>query len=426
MSDMSSMSRENKKRQLRSRVISSEQDVSRMPFAQAEEDSEDIVRRAQRKVSRRRLVIAGIVLLVILAAVMAWRYYRKNYRYSSYETSWEISVEEGSLVGYELFGSNVLKVTKDGASYIDYRGRTIWAESYEMKSPVIAVNGDYAAIADLQGNKICICNVEGKQGEATTILPISHVAVSQTGVVAAVLEDSASSYITFFKRDGMSLDITVKTNMAGDGYPLDIALSSDGTQLMCSYVYLSGGEMKNRVVFYDFSEVGKNVPNRLVGGFDDPFSGTMVPEVTYLSGAYSCAFTGNGPVFFSSENLASPELVRQIDMSEDEIRSVFYSEDYVGVVVTNRGSEYQERLEIYKADGSVVTDCEFTYDYTGADIQGDQIILYNENSCMIYNMAGVEKLYAEFDFPISRISRGRFPDTLIVTGPQLMREIKLR
>lgn len=62
--------------------------------------------------------------------------------------------------------------------------------------------------------------------------------MSGTGVTAAVLEDSASSYITFFKKDGTSLDITVKTNMSGDGYPLDIALSADGTQLMCSFVYL--------------------------------------------------------------------------------------------------------------------------------------------------------------------------------------------
>ena len=88
--------------------------------------------------------------------------------------------------------------------------------------------------------------------QATTVLPISKVAVSGTGVTAAVLEDSTSSYITFFKKDGTSLDITVKTNMSGDGYPLDIALSDDGTQLMCSFVYLQGSELKNRVVFYDF------------------------------------------------------------------------------------------------------------------------------------------------------------------------------
>ena len=75
-----------------------------------------------------------------------------------------------------------------------------------MNSPVISVKGDYAAIADMQGNSIYICNTDGTQGQATTVLPISKVAVSGTGVTAAVLEDSASSYITFFKKDGTSLD----------------------------------------------------------------------------------------------------------------------------------------------------------------------------------------------------------------------------
>ncbi len=421
MSDMSSESREKQKSQLRRRVISNREDGAQRSY-----DDDEYSGRRHLRPGRLVLIIMAVVLILALAAFLLIRYYNRNHRFTSYETSWEVSMEEGSLVGYGLFGGNVLKYTKDGASYIDNRGRTIWAESYEMKSPIIAINGDYAAIADVQGNELYICDLEGKLGEAVTILPISHVAVSETGTVAAVLEDSVSSYVAFFRRDGTTLDITVKTNMSGDGYPLDIALSSDGTQLMCSYVYLSNGELKNRVVFYDFSEVGKNVPNRLVGGFDEPFSGTLVPEVTYLAGSASCAFTGNGPVFFSSQNLASPTLVRQIDMGEDEIKSVCYSKDYVGVISANRGSEFQNRCDVFKADGSPVTSFEFSFDYTSADIDDDYIILYNENSCRIYNMAGVEKFSADLDLSISKICKGRFPNSLIITGPQLMREIRLR
>ena len=44
--------------------------------------------------------------------------------------------------------------------------------------------------------------------------------------------------------------------------------------------------------------------------------------------------------------------------------------------------------------------------------------MYNEDSCRIFNTAGVEKLYATFDFAVSKIRKGRMPDTLIVTGPQ--------
>ena len=264
MSDMSSMNRESKKRQLRRQMVSSDTPVSR-PGVRSE-DSEEAVRRAHKKVQRRRLIIVLAVLILVGGGAGAWFYYQRTYQYTSFETAWQIDINEGSLVGYETFGNNVLKYTKDGASYIDNRGKNIWTESYEMKTPIAAVQGDYAAIADKQGNSIYICSLEGKVGQATTVLPISKVAVSGTGIVAAVLEDSVSSYITFFNKDGSKLDILVKTKMSGDGYPLDIALSQDGTQLMCSFIYQQGSEVNNRVVFYDFSEVGKNIPNRLVGG----------------------------------------------------------------------------------------------------------------------------------------------------------------
>lgn len=422
MSDMNSMSRESKKRQLRRQIVSSDTPVSR-PGVRSE-DSEEVVRKAHNKVRRRRLVIVVVLLVLITGGISAWIYYQRNYQYTSFETAWQIEINEGSLVGYESFGSNVLKYTKDGASYIDNRGKNIWTESYEMKSPIAAVQGDYAAIADMQGNSIYICNLEGRQGQATTLLPISRIAVSGTGIVAVIQEDASSSYIDFYDQTGNKLDIQIKSRMGNNGYPMDISLSQDGTQLVCSYVYHQSGEVKSRVVFYDFSEVGKNIPTRVVGGFDEQFAGTMVPRLTYMGEPYSCAFSGNGLTFFSSKNLASPELVVQVPI-EEQIESVFYSDEYAAVIVRNTSGEFASRLEVYRKDGTHVLSKNFSYEYTGADIDGDLIILYNEDSCEIYNTAGVKKLYAAFDFPISKIRKGRFPDTLVVTGPQQMREIKL-
>ena len=52
----------------------------------------------------------------------------------------------------------MIKYTKDGASYLDSRGKAVWILSYEMKHPMITVNGDFAAIGDRQGNSIYICD----------------------------------------------------------------------------------------------------------------------------------------------------------------------------------------------------------------------------------------------------------------------------
>lgn len=417
---MDAVSRERKKRDLRRRLVVPGQSYSNLPERPEEGEGQ--------KASRHWGILAvAVMLLLALSLFLGWSYYQRNHRFTSYETSWEVSFNEGSLVGYGNLGNYILKYSRDGASCIDRRGKTAWTESYEMKSPILSINGEYAAIADQRGNAVRIYNVDGKQGEAATALPISRVTVSAAGLAAVVMEDSASSYITFFRRDGSPLDITVKTKMSGDGYPLDLSLSEDGTQLMCSFVYIRGGQMKNRVVFYDFSEVGKNVPNRLVGGFDEPFEGTMAPRVACLEKPYSCAFSGKGLVFFSSENLASPKITASVSVEGESIESIFYSKKYVGMIVDDtEDEEYQYRLEVYRADGSPVLSRGLTDEYKRVEIDDDLIILYNDNSCRIYNTAGVEKLYAEFDFPISKIRKGRLPNTMLVTGTQLMREIKLK
>lgn len=96
----------------------------------------------------------------------------------------------------------MVKYTKDGATYIDSRGKKIWTQPYEMKSPIASVNGDYIAIADQQGNSIVICDRTGCQGTATTLLPIIKASISAKGVVVAILEDSKSNYLYWFRKDG--------------------------------------------------------------------------------------------------------------------------------------------------------------------------------------------------------------------------------
>ncbi len=423
MSDISSMSRESKKQRLRSQVITSNTLYS-SPSNQAPDD--DIPHSAQQKSILRKLLPFLIITILVLAGV-GYLFYRQFYQYTGTDIIWQISLNEGSLIGYKTFGNNVLKYTKDGASYIDNKGKTIWTESYEMKSPIAAVNGDFAVIADRQGNHIFICNTEGKVGESVTLLPITNVSVSGLGLVAVIVEDSTSSFIYFYRKDGSNLDISIRANMAGAmGYPLDLSLSKDGTQLMCSFVHLENGELKERVAFYNFAEVGKNEPTRMVGGFDEVFKNTLIPRVTYMQEPYSCAFGGNGMVFFSSRNLTSPEMISQVSLAEENIKSIFYSDDYVVAIVRNNMGDQENRIEVFRADGKHVLSKEFTYDYTQADIDGKWIILYNDNSCRIFNLSGVEKLAVDFDFPVSKIRKGRYPNSLIVMGPQQMQEIKLK
>lgn len=335
------------------------------------------------------------------------------------------TVGDSSFVKFAMFGDNVIKYTKDGASYIDASGKTIWTQSYEMKTPIININGDYAVIADQQGNEMYICSKEGCTGTAKTQLPITKAAVSARGVTAAVVEDSTASYIFYFKKDGESLGINIKMLLSGDGYPVDIALSPDGKQIVMSVMYMKNGALKNKVAFYDFSEIGKNVNNRFIAAFEEEFDDKMVGRIRYLNDQTVCAFSDKGLTFISVKNVIPDTNVTFVPVDE-EIQSICYSDKYAAVVVdSTSGSPY--RLDVYNTDGKKVTSIDFDYAYTGVLIDGDRLILYNEESCREYNLDGHERFNGQFDFSVSLVRAGKNrTNSLITAGSEVMKEIKLR
>ena len=428
MDSVSSMSREKKKNQLKRQIV-----PPRAP--EPEEDGQEVVRKAHRRVVRKRLIILLVLLLMAGGAGLIFWQYDRYHQFSSYQVSWEHSLadesqegalsSEGNFCGYVDFADGVLKYTKDGASYIDNQGDTIWVQSYEMNTPIVSVNGDYAVVADRQGTSMYICNTDGCQGQAAALLPILQVSVSAHGVVAALQEDSSASYIYFYRSDGSNLDLYIKSVLSGDGYPVDLSLSPAGTQVITSYMYLEQGMLKNRIVFYNFG-LGKDDARRVVGGFQpQDLADAMAGRVRFLDESHAVIFTDKGLQFFSTRVETSPESVSQV-LFDENVRSIAWSETYVGVVTDNAQGEDPYRLRIYQADGTPVFDRSFNFQYTGFDIDGDLVLLYNDTSCCVYNMAGTEKFNGTFDFPVSKVSEGRFPSTLLVMGAQSIKEIKLQ
>ena len=189
MSEMNPIEREQKKKQLRGRVIdTATQDMFPRRGISHGENEEEVAEKAERHSRRKRLrrVLTAVLIAALLAA--GFMYYKDNHAYTDYTVAWEkeIAASESSTTEFVPFGENVLKYTKDGASYLDKSGKAVWSMSYELKSPICYVNGDYAVIGDQQGNDIYIVDKTGSQGQATTLLPILRVSVSAYGIVAAL------------------------------------------------------------------------------------------------------------------------------------------------------------------------------------------------------------------------------------------------
>lgn len=48
-----------------------------------------------------------------------------------------------------------------------------------------------------------------------------------------------------------------KVSAAKDGYPVEIALSNDGTTLIVSYLHVQSGALASNVVYYNFGDAGR-------------------------------------------------------------------------------------------------------------------------------------------------------------------------
>ena len=87
MSDMRSMDRESKKRQLRSNIVSLPN--QNRPGSYEEEDSEEVIRQYQSGKRKKQMMI--LLFLAFFVAIVAFCFYRyqKEYEYTEYEVTWE-------------------------------------------------------------------------------------------------------------------------------------------------------------------------------------------------------------------------------------------------------------------------------------------------------------------------------------------------
>lgn len=420
--------RENRKNELRKRIV----DTDRLKQENARET--DI--RKRKKTKRIVILLVAAVLVILLVSCV---YYLLHRRYQGFSVNWavDLTAEEGAVESdyedYLIYADGFLKVTRDGATYINSAGKTIWNQSFEMNNPYATVNGDYCAIGDQGKTSVFIMNTSGTTGQAETNLPINKLAVAETGVVYALLEDSSASYITVFTREGAALDISIKSILDGDGYPVDISVSPDGTELIASFAYIDNGSIGNKVIFYNLDEVGQNAgSNRVVGGFTDDFAGHLTGRVHFSDDTHAQAFYDGGIAFFSTKVLTSPEIIQNVTI-KDNIKSISYSGEYVGVLTLNSDENVPEayNLILYRDNGQQIFSVPVGFNASGFDIDEGMVFLYNDKNLRVYDMGGNIKFDGSIDKSISKVSSvskaaGPLGMDVLIGSPGYMESIKLK
>lgn len=332
------------------------------------------------------------LIMILIAAVTAgvyvqWknRIYTENTIVSSIETTITPDKKLMPLAGY------LLSYSKDGASCMDAKGNAVWNETYEMQNPIIDMCQNVVAIGDYNGRNIYIMNTSGSMGNITTTKPVRDFSVAANGVIAVVLDDKEVTLIYLYDAQGNEL-VHFRTTMSESGYPVSVSISPNGQLICVSYLYVDSGQMKSSVAFYNFGAVGQNSTDNYVSGYD--YLDTVVPFTRFLDNKTAIAVSDDRIMFYSGAQ--KPVSIAE-NLVSDDIQSVYYGEEYIGLVFNSTESSNRYRMDVYNKAGQLVRTIEFDIEYTDIVFHNDQIIIYNETICFIYNSNGVQKYAGNFD-----------------------------
>lgn len=365
------------------------------------------------KMNRMQWTIAAGVL--ILAVVLVYALVKNNKVASSYEVVTSMSRGDDTSVYYCMMRKGMVKYSKDGVAMTNKSGTVLWNQTYEMASPTMTSAGDYVAVGDIGANTIYIFNEYGQLGRVSTDVPIQEIQISEQGVVAAVLSDTSSNYINLYDKQGNSLG-SIKASLENTGYPLAIALSPDASKLAVSYLIVKSGSMQSRIVAYDFSDV----------------EGDHLLDTQELEGLYSkAAFLDSREVVLFGEKSfvlyqADSKKIETQENFESEINSVFCTNQKLGFIFKNEDDNGKYRMGIYNKAGKKSSTYYFDLDYSGMTADDDEVILYNDEEMLIYQMGGRVRFRGTFNTAVTGVMPSWEDGLYWLIDDQSLREIRIR
>lgn len=369
------------------------------------------------KIRRHRLSAFLRILLVVLAiavlvTVVIVQY--QNHIYTSYDTVTSIEREAiGGTTDVRL-GESILTYSKDGAHCTDTRGNILWNQTYEIQDILLDICQDVAVIAAYNGRDVYVVSAEKQLGSFTTNLPIRRVAVSATGRVVVVMADTKVTRYNIFSAEGEAL-FEGEATMSSSGEPMSVSLSPNGELLQITYMYLDSGVQRTNVAFYNLGPVGANSTDYMVSVHS--YKDTLVPYGEFMDDQTAFAVGDNMLMLYSGSQ--KPMLLGQF-MYEEEVKSVFYNEDYVGLVFYSDTGHALYKMNVYSTEGVQVGTYYFNLDYTDVIFDDDTFIVYNDSDCVIMTMDNEEKYSGSFEEAVRQMVPLKAPyKYMLVTNDSL-------
>lgn len=338
-------------------------------------------RRKKRNIVKPVLLV--LVVLVVGAGVVAaylWNQSRSE-PYDSFETVWTGTLNRNAAMEYIPYCDGYMKVSRDGAEAVNGYGSLAWNVSYDMNEPIAAVCREYAAVGDYGNKLVYMMDGTGTLYWKNVPYPIREVETSAVGVTAVRMNEGLSDYIQLVTLAGDVL-VEIMTLENRDGFPVDIALSEDGTKLVASYLVINDSKAEGWLTFYNFGGVGQNYANNLTAVFKYE---DVIPEIRFMDNDTVCVFKKDGMDLYTVPEL--PELVAELP-SEEPILRVCNDDKYLAVMTDNTKNGSVARAVVYDKKAQVVFDRTIMEMFDDILLSGEDIVFYNRDACLVMGLNG--------------------------------------
>lgn len=358
------------------------------------------------KEKRNRWIRLALLVLFVLAAVLLVRYWlqHRHKTYTGYEITTEQTLDLGLAANYLAYNGGFLRVTHDGAQAMGGDGELLWNVSYTMAAPEAAVCEGCAVVGDIGKNTVYVMDGTGIAYDITLTGAVQEVEVANQGVAAIRTNDGEQDHIYLYRKDGTQL-VDILTIQEKHGFPIDIALSNDGTKLVTVYLVVKGDKLTTQLTFYNFSEVGQSYVDDIVGSFQ--YDG-LIGKAEFLENNTVCAYTDQGFLLYAAREI--PSLTKELTF-EAEIRSIVAGEAYICAVVENTAGLAPYRVQLYDRNGALVLNQTIETEYDSLVVCKEELIFYHGGAVEIWWTDGKLKLKTAFSqrvkqlFPVSGLNR---------------------
>jgi len=342
---------------------------------------QDFIQSEQRRILNRiRWITASVALILSVVGVFLFFLYNTKLSTYSVDDEWTVSgMNNGSMY---LFKDGNLLIGTDSVTYWK-NGKIQWTTPISLNHPVCKMSDNYFALYDIGNYDFCIFDETGMLSTTKVSREIYNLDIADSGVTAVFTESSDAAYISYFDRFGTKVDVELKTVLASTGYPVDMAISPNGQELLVLYYSTENGIGESTMHFYDFAN-GKEEDSFLIEKYTDFYDTDTYLAFCDFATNKDAVVVGDNQIFFLNYEEKKGLTRTSVEIREDPL-SFICEEDYFALIT---GSSSDAKITLYQYDGTVNTSYAVPGEYDNIVTTNTAIFFFDGPSVQIYNASG--------------------------------------